>query len=232
MQQRKDKTAILFFTLSSKEELKRKQSIKKLEVFDFFISQTLSEIKKSKIPYFVCTEKEQKGNSFGEKFSNAISEVLQQGFSNVITIGNDCPSLNAAILIDAKFHLENGTNVLGLNQNGGLYLCGIRSKQFNKTNWARLSWETTLIAEEVITTFAENSEEIYFLKELNEVNNAGELLYLYTHLKIELPIEVLRFLNTYFRFSASTNYANYSILNCLVAFVKKHNKGSPISVST
>ena len=58
------KTAIIIFANSSKEELKHKAIVNGQKLFDTLTGITVQTVKKTKLPYFHFTEKEQLGNSF------------------------------------------------------------------------------------------------------------------------------------------------------------------------
>ena len=81
-----NKTAILIFANSAAKEVERKEFLS-TEIFSALNKQTLKKAKKSKLPYFVVSEKEQIGISFGERFTNAIDLIFKKGFDNVIYSG-------------------------------------------------------------------------------------------------------------------------------------------------
>ncbi len=91
---------------SSEEELKHKPIVNGQKLFDALTNITLKTVKKTKLPYFHFTEKEQVGASFGTRFSNAIQEIIAKGFENVIAIGNDTPKLTAATILKAEKELN------------------------------------------------------------------------------------------------------------------------------
>ncbi|CAN0575163.1 unnamed protein product, partial [Ectocarpus sp. 12 AP-2014] len=62
-------------------------------VFETLTKETLRKVKRTKQPYFHISEKEQTGNSFGERFTNAIQTVFDKGYEHIITVGNDTPQL-------------------------------------------------------------------------------------------------------------------------------------------
>ena len=105
------KTAILVFANSSQEEISHKAIPKSGLLFDMLTQRTLKTVKKTKLPYFHLTEEHQVGDSFGERFTNAIQMVFTKGFEQIITIGNDTPQLRVSHILDASGHLENGKEV-------------------------------------------------------------------------------------------------------------------------
>ena len=86
-------TAILVFSLSAHEEKGRKnmfgrhQNFTNKRTFELLIHLTKKTVKNSKVDVIWIGEKEQKGNSFGERFTNAFLQLFDQGYEKVIAIG-------------------------------------------------------------------------------------------------------------------------------------------------
>ena len=135
-----NKTAILIFANSAEKQLISK-SIASSDFFNLLDSDTVKTVKKAGLPYFHFSEKEQIGHSFGERFTNAIETILNKGFQNVITLGNDIPNLTANLIVKAKNKLENSDYVLGPSTDGGFYLMGFKKAHFNKTDIQNLPWQ-------------------------------------------------------------------------------------------
>ena len=120
-------------------------------MFDALNRQTVAKVKKTGLPYFLITEADQVGDTFGERYTNAITFVYNQGFDNVISIGNDTPKLQAHQLRTAANHVQSGRVVLGPTKDGGFYLLGLPKRHFNSCEFLRLPWQqaslyTTLVA--------------------------------------------------------------------------------------
>lgn len=77
---------------------------------------------------------------FGVRLQCAIQRVQQQGYSSVITIGTDSPSLPAEYLDRAAAALAYNDLVLGPALDGGYYLIGLKSppptELFNGIDWS------------------------------------------------------------------------------------------------
>ena len=138
----KKNTAILIFANSAEKEAERKTFLSS-DVFSALNHQTLKTVEKSGIEYFHFSEKNQVGSSFGERFSNAIENIFNKGFKNVITIGNDTPHLKTKHLVDTVHQLEKNDLVLGPSKDGGFYLMGIKKEHFNKETFLKLPWQTS-----------------------------------------------------------------------------------------
>ena len=135
-------TAILLFAFSPAKEARNKGFKKAWLLFKKMNERTLAEVKRSGFPYFHFDETNQEGGSFGERLSNAIQVVFQQGFKNVIAVGNDCPQLKSFHINQAAAFLAKGKNTLGPSNDDGLNLLGIKNEAFDKKAFQRLPWKT------------------------------------------------------------------------------------------
>lgn len=70
----------------------------------------------------------QEGYELGDKMDNAIQRLLNKGYSKVILIGSDIPSLQAEDIKKAYEELENNDICLGPTNDGGYYLVGMKKR--------------------------------------------------------------------------------------------------------
>jgi len=178
------KTAILIFTRTAREEARRKDfssegnSAVNLSISTSLINRTVREARKSRIPYFIISSDRQKGTSFGERFTNALKEVFDTGFENVIAIGNDSPQLNGALLQQAEFSLEKNEIVLGPDRRGGAYLIGISKKYFQEEILKNFRWNTSDLFSDFTSWIEEENISHEILNELSDINSASDLRFI------------------------------------------------------
>jgi len=150
-------TAILVFSLSAHEEKGRKnmfgrhQNFTNKRTFELLIHLTKKTVKNSKVDVIWIGEKEQKGNSFGERFTNAFLQLFDQGYEKVIAIGNDCPDLTTAHIETAITQLDHQSLVLGPTLDGGDYLIGIHQRNFDSTLFGTIPWNSQKVHVGLIT---------------------------------------------------------------------------------
>ncbi|MEP6712186.1 MAG: DUF2064 domain-containing protein [Ferruginibacter sp.] len=166
-------TAILFFSRSSVEEASAKNWLpgknKKNQLLaKQLIKQTLAEAKKTNLPIFIVDSAKQTGQSFGEKFSNAIESVFNKGIQNVIAIGSDCPRLTAADIQKAYDISCQGNMVLGPDTRGGVYLLGLNKNNFNPQRFQQLPWQTSNLITAIINYAAETGGTTTALRRLDD----------------------------------------------------------------
>jgi hypothetical protein len=205
------KTAILLFANSAQEEVKHKSIYKGKELFDALTNTTLKTLEKTGLAYFHFSEKEQIGNTFGERFSNAIQTIFDGGYDKVITIGNDTPSLKAHLINEASKLLETNKVVLGPSLDGGFYLLGIQKASFKK------------ILLGLIT--ADQATKVSFLPSLSDLDAAEDIKRLF-NFTLLLPKEIAAILLLILQ-EFRTKYTISSIYFNSTKHPVFYNKGSP-----
>lgn len=183
-------------------------------------------VQKSGLPYVHISEVEQKGNSFGERFANAIVQVYQLGFDHVISIGNDAPQLTVGHLKQAARRLSEGQQVLGPAQDGGFYLMGLQKAHFNYHNFVALPWQTSTLSHAFAERILTSKETVFYLGQLRDIDSFADISVM-VHLNVNLTTALLKMLRSiigrctiYFR----RNYYFHSN----VAENQQFNKGSPL----
>lgn len=69
--------------------------------------------------------KVQRGETLGERMSQAFQEVFAEGYGKVVIIGSDCPQMSSEVLEDAFRYLNAAPVVIGPASDGGYYLLGM-----------------------------------------------------------------------------------------------------------
>ncbi len=167
-------TAILVFANSSSEETKYKAIKYGSRLFDALTANTLKTVKMTGIPFFHFTETEQQGDSFGERFANAIQYVFERGYENIITVGNDSPHMAKAHLKTALTALETKKAIIGPSADGGFYLMGLHRSDFKKSVFEVLSWQTSGLREEIVNFLSSNGKEIAMLPVLFDIDTISD----------------------------------------------------------
>lgn len=169
-------SAVLIFARSSEEELRHKKIRRGKSLFDALTGHVLTEVKKTQLPYFHINETQQDGVSFGTRFSNAIQQVFNQGYDQVITVGNDSPHLKHSHIEQAISALQNEPLVIGPSSDGGFYLMGLHRNNFNKTEFEKLSWQTSSIRKEVIDLVLADEKKAFALPQLADIDTFFDVM--------------------------------------------------------
>ncbi len=89
----------------------------------------------------------QRGNNLGARERNVFRDLFTAGFSKVVMIGSDLPTLPARHITEAVMRLDRNTVVLGPSEDGGYYLIGLAlagpeiliPEVFNNISWSSSS---------------------------------------------------------------------------------------------
>ena len=221
------KAAILVFANSSEKALISK-SVQSAEVFDALNAEALKTAKKTGLPYFHYSEKDQIGISFGERFTNAIEAVYNKGFDTVISIGTDIPHLKARHIIKAVDALETSDYVLGPSTDGGFYLMGFKKSHFNKITLRALPWENSKLQRFLAKELQESNKSVSYLEALSDIDDISSVALVLKSYKT-LTNTIKKLLLIILRQKIETS--NYSSIFIASSVIKLHkNKGSPLSV--
>ncbi|MEC3906825.1 DUF2064 domain-containing protein [Tamlana sp. 2201CG12-4] len=221
------KTAILIFAYSAEKEATLKPFQHSKRVFDALNVQTQDIAKKSGFPYVVFSEKQQKGNSFGERFTHAIQSVYNKGYDTVITIGNDTPHLTTNHILKTAHHLQNHDMVLGPSIDGGFYIMGLKKSQFNTKTFLELPWQTSQLNRSISQLHTSKKLKAYYLEVLSDIDSASDInTIIHSFRGISNTIKQLLISTTSIEKKIISNL-NISIENFILN--QPPNKGSPVA---
>ncbi len=182
-------------------------------------------VQKSGLPYFLITEKEQTGCNFGERYTKALQFVYDQGYDNVISIGNDTPQLKMHHLVEAAKQLEQNKTVLGPSKDGGFYLLGLQKSQFKKAQFVALPWQTKHVFESLKAILSVN-HGISYLTKLRDINSLSDVKILLDGFK-NIPVSVFKILIGLFNSEKRMLFKKQTFTPAFQPDVY-FNKGSPV----
>lgn len=219
-------TAILIFAHSASQEFEQKPFAKSAVVFEALNKETLNKVKKTKLPYFHFTEKEQFGNSFGERFVNAIQKVYEKGYKNIITVGNDSPQLKTSHLLKAYKQLQLGKTVIGPTFDGGFYLMGLHKSNFDASLFLRLPWQRFGLFNRISQLFENSNSHLHRLPVFEDIDSVMDVVKLLGFSKsiATTILKILRAIEEKVLKVFSARAFNYSDSYSSTLF----NKGSPV----
>ncbi len=171
-------TALLVFSRSAAEEaiikplvvngLKRQCTA----ITAKLIRHTQAIARTSGLPVFFFSARQQRGNSFGERFAHAFETLFARGFSQVIAIGNDCPTLTAQDIRAAAQQLTTQDFVLGPARDGGAWLIGMHSAAYRRAEFKAIDWQTERVFAQ-LSALAAGS--VYCLALKDDIDAAADL---------------------------------------------------------
>ena len=139
------KTAILFFHNQKQQEAASKHWFKNanlnLRLAGMLIEETRKKLIASGLPVISFDSSLQKGQSFGEKLSNAIEDCFaKHSYEHFIVVGSDTPDLTSTELKKAAILLEQEACPIGLSKDGGIYLFGVSRSKFDPNLFRQIEW--------------------------------------------------------------------------------------------
>jgi glycosyltransferase A (GT-A) superfamily protein (DUF2064 family) len=219
-------TAILVFTNSAQAELSNKAIPKGELLFEGLTQDTLKKVVATGLPYFHISDKEQEGDSFGERFTKAIQTVFANGFDNIITIGNDTPQLKTAHLLKANKALKDGKTVLGPSLDGGFYLMGIHKSNFDQETFKRLPWQRFSLFNRISTLLEVTDSLLYKLPVLSDIDSFKDIKRLVSFRK-SISFAILQLFALLLQVGKELETNILSIF--FIIFLQlPYNKGSPV----
>ncbi len=224
---KKHRTAVLIFANSAHEDARQKSIPKSNFFFEELSKNIIKKVEKTGLPYYTFSEIRQRGFSFGEKFTNAIQDVFNLGYDNVIAIGNDTPELKTFQILNASEKLKDNKTVLGPSADGGFYLLGINKCNFKANVFNNFSWCTSKITSEITEWLVANSLSTFKLKTLRDVDSIDDLrfmLNLFRKISNRIRLEIVEIL----RLFAKTLLRNILFGIKKTFLPSSFNKGSPL----
>jgi len=218
-------TAILLFANATHVDLDRKFIPNGEKLFDYLTESTLSKARKTGLPVFHISNKEQVGTTFGQRFTTALDSVFKKGFDNIIVIGNDTPQLKTKHLKQAEIEISKGKTVIGPSVDGGFYLMGISKSNFNAADFLKLPWQQSNLLEQVLQWSCNSSQDIVKLPILQDLD-VFEDLKNFTKLFKTISTRIYRLI-----YDLIKDFKRYFQLDALPVtqfhFSLFYNKGSP-----
>jgi glycosyltransferase A (GT-A) superfamily protein (DUF2064 family) len=175
-------TAVIFFSLTPREEARQKsfvsggEFVKNFRIAGLLRDHVKRQIDQTDLPCFLFDEHNQKGKTFGEKFVHALDGVFNKGFDNVIVVGSDTPMLQSEHVLKAADALQTECSdvVLGPAGDGGTWLMGFSRRSFNADIVKDLHWKTDNLLNSVIEQLG-GSHLITFLDTFEDLDSDVDL---------------------------------------------------------
>jgi rSAM/selenodomain-associated transferase 1 len=131
----------------------------------------------------------QRGSDLGKKIVNAFKDYFKKGYSDIILIGSDSPTIPKEFIRKAFRDLEKNDFVVGPCCDGGMYLVGAR-KKIESRLFQNIPWDTSDVLNMVLEKLYRYRIEFSMLPFWYDVDNIDDLKFLKLHLrylKKELP---------------------------------------------
>lgn len=219
-------TAILIFANSAEVDAHDKKIRNGVPLFDALTAQTLKKVQRTGLPYFHFTEKEQIGNSFGDRFVNAIRQVFDQGYSKIVAVGNDSPHLGIQQILKAAGETSKENVVLGPSLDGGFYLLGLHADHFQESSLRQLPWQTSSLLQRTKKLLKGLQVEVTLLNPLTDIDSLIDVKRLSNAIR-SLGKQWLQFFSHLLQ-KQSSYFEEQHLFLQTYSFSIPFNKGSPL----
>ncbi|MFD2566458.1 TIGR04282 family arsenosugar biosynthesis glycosyltransferase [Pseudotenacibaculum haliotis] len=218
-------SAILIFANTSEKDVIDKSIPNGKDLFDRLNTHTFEITTKAKLPVFLISEDIQRGDNFGERFANAITDIFSKGYEQIITVGNDSPDLKTSDILEAHFNLISGNSTIGPSADGGTYLIGIHKHSFNKKLFTELPWQTSFLRQALHSYLIEQGSTVKSLSYKQDIDSYDDLKYfLDRHQKITSDLRQILLELTKNKHSVFSYVELFQLEN---TDTNLYNKGSP-----
>ncbi len=174
-------TAVLVFARSTAAELRAERlgdlplAARRL-VNQGLLQQIHRVVATSGLPAVYSTERDQRGETYGERLGNACREAFAQGYEHLVVIGGDCPGLRARHLTEAAQQLESGRGVVGRDLRGGVYLIGLSAKRISTAALSALPYCQPVLAKALYQYLGTcYTQGVHELEALGDLHNVADL---------------------------------------------------------
>lgn len=177
-------TAILIFTRDALQEAQHKTLVatsSNQQLMAAMIQQTRTIAQSCSLDVFETGK--QKGNTFGERLSNAMQTLFQQGYEQLIVIGNDTPNLQKKHILQTQELLQHQPVVVGPSVDGGIYLLGIRKEAFQAEAFTQLAWQTASLSTSLHQYINQQQQQVVYLEQLQDIDDLQSLYEVLSTLK-------------------------------------------------
>lgn len=117
----------------------------------------------------------QRGEAFGERLSNAVTDLLSAGFGSACLINSDSPTVPTANFAEAANELARPGDriVIGPSDDGGYYLIGL--KQLHLRVFEDIDWSTEVVLEQTLERAKETGVPVHQLPSDFDVDDRATL---------------------------------------------------------
>lgn len=171
------RTAVLLFSRSASAEAAARGVAP--AVAAALLRRTERTLGRSGLPVLRSSETDQRGDTFGQRLTNALADAYAAGWDRLLVVGGDGPDLTAGHLRAAARRLAAGRPVLGPDHRGGTWLIGLHRDDFDPAGLAGQSWET----DNLFAELAELWPAAHRLPRLHDVHSTTELRRLWWRLR-------------------------------------------------
>jgi uncharacterized protein len=186
------KRAVVLFTLTPAKESLRKKIIneqsKNSLLLKYLYDNTIKvlQFSKRKIDFDIILSTshnlnndefiylKQQGDNFDQRLKNTLSGVFEEGYDEIVIVGNDCPELSSELIEHSFNSLASNDVVVGPSTDGGFYLLALKNNDENIFN--EVQWYSDKVLSQLLDNIAKLNFTFTLLTKLNDIDNYTDLI--------------------------------------------------------
>ncbi len=115
----------------------------------------------------------QTSGGLGERMHQLIAALKTRGYSPIVLIGSDIPTLQPATLVRATSKLEHADVCLGPSRDGGYYLVGMN--QPDQRIFQNIEWSTSSVLDRTVNKAKVAGLSVAMLEEYSDIDTMNDL---------------------------------------------------------
>ncbi|MDN6279802.1 MAG: DUF2064 domain-containing protein [Psychroflexus sp.] len=218
-------TAILFFYQNPEVE-KKNLGQGRIQFFRRQNQRIKQQLASSGLHCFCYDESKQVGETFAERYLNAIEAIFEAKYDSVISIGNDSPHLDLNHLYETVDRLKTHDMCFGPSHDGGFYLWGLHRSSFVKEQFLQLPWQSSSLLDEFTNLLKDQSENYTFLETLSDIDLKSDVPLVLSE-QADLKGDIIRLLSAMIAVAQHPSIDQF-LPRSKVYQATFYNKGSPL----
>ena len=125
------------------------------------------------------------GADLGERLASATQWAAKQGYTKILFVGSDSPTLPISYISQAVKLLDSRDTVVGPSTDGGYYLIGFSAAAVTTTVphvFEEIAWSTAEVFQQTVTRIREAEVTLGLLSLWYDVDTAEDLAFLHAHI--------------------------------------------------
>ena len=127
----------------------------------------------------------QMGDDLGERLTSATQWAIQQGYTKILLVGSDSPTLPISYISEALTLLNTRDVAIGPSTDGGYYLIGFSAANVAMTApfvFEDIAWSTTGVFQQTVARIYSVKATIGLLPPWYDIDTAEDLAFLHAHI--------------------------------------------------
>ena len=125
------------------------------------------------------------GENLGERLASATQWATEQGYTKILFVGSDSPTLPISYISKALILLDSRDVVIGPSTDGGYYLIGFSATNIAMTVpfiFEEIAWSTADVFQQTVKSIQSLKATIGLLPPWYDIDTAEDLAFLHAHL--------------------------------------------------